>query len=223
MNRHAMKTTGLLSAALCLLLPLAAQAGTHDASPGEQVRRDLDEARHEMKADLAKARAELETENLEVGNDFHFGKDGKRESRDKALPKAEITPRGDFLVDGKAVAISAAQRSQLLAYRGQVIDIAKTGIDLGERGAEVALEAVDRPLLSLIIDGLTGSLERRVEATVKREIEPGVRRICGRLPALRASQQQLAASLQQFRPYATLEADDVDDCEADIRREFATR
>jgi len=82
---------------------------------------------------------------------------------------------------------------------------------------------VDRPLFSLIIGGLTGSLERRVEATVKREIEPGVRRICRRLPALRASQQQLAASLPQFRPYATLEADDVDDCEADIRRDFATR
>ena len=217
--------TRLLTPALllALALPLAAQAGAHGESPGEQVRRDLDEARQEMRADLAKARAELETENLEIGNDFHFGKDGKRDSRDKALPKAEITPSGDFLVDGKAVATSAAQRSQLLAYRGQVIDIAKTGIDLGERGAEMALEAVDRPLFSLIIGGLTGSLERRVEAMVKREIEPGVRRICGRLPALRISQQQLAASLPQFRPYATLEADDVDDCEADIRRDFATR
>ena len=217
--------TRLLTPALllALALPLAAQAGAHGESPGEQVRRDLDEARQEMRADLAKARAEQETENLEIGNGFHFGKDGKRDSRDKALPKAEITPRGDFLVDGKAVATSAAQRTQLLAYRGQVIDIAKTGIDLGERGAEVALEAVDRPLFSLIIGGLTGSLERRVEAMVKREIEPGVRRICGRLPALRISQQQLAASLPQFRPYATLEADDVDDCEADIRRDFATR
>ena len=215
MKRHAMKTAGLLPAALCLLLPLAAQAGDrHD---------DMDDARHEMQADLAKARAELETGNLEVGNGFHFGKDGKRDSGDKALPKAEITPRGDFLVDGKAVAINAAQRNQLLAYRGQVIDIARTGIDLGERGAEVALEAVDRPVLSLIIGGLTGSLERRVEATVKREIEPGVRRICTRLPALGVSQQQLAASLPQFRPYATLEADDVADCEADVRREFATR
>jgi hypothetical protein len=218
-----MKTAGLLPVALCLLLPLATQAGDRDDGPGKEVRRDLVDARHEMQADLAKARAELETENLEVGNDFHFGKDGEHESRDKSLPKAEITPRGDFLVDGKTVAINAAQRNQLLAYRGQVIDIARTGIDLGERGAEVALEAVDRPLLSLIIGGLTGSLERRVEATVKREIEPGMRQICSRLPALRVSQQQLAASLPQFRPYATLEADDVADCEADVRREFATR
>jgi hypothetical protein len=218
-----MKTAGLLPVALCLLLPLAAQAGDRDDGPGKEVRRDLVDARHEMQADLAKARAELETENLEVGNDFHFGKDGKHESRDKSLPKAEITPRGDFLVGGKAVAINAAQRSQLLGYRGQVIEIARTGIDLGERGAQVALETVDRPLLSLIVGGLTGSLERQVEATVKREIEPGVRQICSRLPALRVSQQQLAASLPQFRPYATLEADDVAECEADVRREFATR
>ena len=35
----------------------------------------------------------------------------------KKLPKAEITPRGDFLVDGKAVAVDARQRQALLAYR----------------------------------------------------------------------------------------------------------
>ena len=40
-------------------------------------------------------------------------------------------------------------------------------------------------------------------------------------PALHASQQLLAQSLPQFRPYATLEADDVKDCETDVRREFA--
>ena len=213
-----MKTLRTTTLALALLLPLGAQAGT----VRDDIRQDLAEARSEVHADLAKARAELETENLEVGNSFHFGTNVKRTAaRDENLPKAEITPKGDFLIDGKAVAIDSAQRGQLLAYRSQVIDIARTGIELGELGAQVALEAVDRPLFSLIVGGLTGSLERKVERTVKQQIEPGVRRICQRLPALHDSQQRLAASLPQFRPYATLEADDVEDCEKDVRREFA--
>ena len=37
------------------------------------------------------------------------------------------------------------------------------------------------------------------------------------------SQQRLSSSLPQFRPYATLEADDVANCERDIRNEFASR
>lgn len=216
-----MKTTRLMPVALCLLLPFAAQAGTHE-SPRNDVRRDVDDARSEMRTEMAKARAELDTKNLEVGNNFHFGSDEKRKPSRDDLPKAEITPRGDFLLAGKAVVVNAEQRGQLLAYRGQVIDIAKTGIDLGERGAKIALDAVDRSIVGLIWGGLTGSLERQVEATVKQQIEPGVRRICQRLPALRNSQQRLAASLPQFQPYATLEQKDIDGCEDDVRSGFAS-
>ncbi|MBP3985196.1 hypothetical protein J5837_12340 [Pseudoxanthomonas helianthi] len=215
-----MKTLRITALALALLLPLGAQAG----SVRDDVRHDMAEARSEVRAELAKARVELDTENLEVGNSFHFGKDGKRKaSRDEKLPKAEITPRGDFLIEGKAVAVNAAQRQQLLGYRGLVIEIAKDGIDAGEHAAMAAIEATDTSLFGLIWGGMTGSLERRVERTVKQHVEPMVRRICHRLPDVLASQQQLSASLPQFRPYATLERDDVDDCEKDIRNDFAMR
>ena len=40
------------------------------------------------------------------------------------LPRAEITPDGDFLIDGKAQPVDAGQRRQLLTYRGQVVGIA---------------------------------------------------------------------------------------------------
>jgi hypothetical protein len=77
--------------------------------------------------------------------------------------------------------------------------------------------------VGLLFSAMTGSLERRVERVVKQEIEPGVRGICRQLPAMMASQQRLSASLPQFRPYATLEADDVANCENEIRNEFASR
>lgn len=207
-----------IAALLFALSPLAAQASVHS-----EVASGLDEARQEVHAEMAKERANLDSENLSLDG-LHFGNDDKRETaKRKSQPKGEITPRGDLLVDGKPVAVDAAQRRQLLDYRTQVIGIAKTGIDAGEKAAMLAIDATDVSLFRLIVGGMTGSLERRVEASVKRDIEPAVLQICRQLPQLRDSQQALATSVPEFRPYATLDDDDVADCESDIRDDLATR
>ncbi|MBD9477586.1 hypothetical protein [Pseudoxanthomonas sp. PXM02] len=223
--RHPYLRRALMSLLLAGALPLAAQAAApKDRSIDNEISADLAEARDEVRVELAKARRELETGNLEVGDSLHFSKSGRRaRDKDPSLPKAEITPAGDFLIDGKPVAINGRQRQELLVYRGQVIEIAKAGLDIGERSAQVALDAVDGGLFSLLVGAMTGSLERRIEKTVMQTVEPGVRQICRSLPALHESQQRLSASLPQFRPYATLEADDAENCEKDVRREFATR
>ena len=208
----------LIAALVLALSPLAAQATVHD-----EVASDLDQARQEIHAEMAQERAKLDSENLSLDG-LHFGKDDKRESaKRKNQPKGEITPGGDLLVDGKAVAVDASQRRQLLDYRKQVIGIAKTGIDAGEHAAMVAIDLTNVSLFRLIVGGMTGSLERRVEASVKRDIEPAVLQICRQLPQLRDSQQALATSVPEFRPYATLDDDDVEDCESDIRNDLATR
>ena len=139
------------------------------------------------------------------------------------MPKAEITPRGDFLIEGEAVAIDARQRRELLAYRAHVIEIAKAGIDIGERSANAALDAVDQGLFRLMVGAMTGSLERRVERTVRQTVEPGVRQICRRLPELLDSQQRLGEAVPEFRPYATLQPGEVNDCLDQVREEFARR
>jgi hypothetical protein len=206
-----------IAALLLALSPLAAQATVRS-----EVASDLADARQEVRADMAKERARLDRENLSLDG-LHFGKDDQRETaKRKSQPKGEITPEGDLLIDGKAVEVNPAQRRQLLDYRTLVIDIAKTGIDAGEHAAMIAIDATDVSLFRLIVGGMTGSLERKVEASVKRDIEPAVLRICRQLPQLRDSQQALAASLPAFRPYATLDQDDVDDCESDIRADLAT-
>ena len=211
----------LLAILLAGLLPLVAQAASaQDGGVQQELTRELAEARREVRAELATARAELDTGNLELGHGMHFGKSAGRK-QDPDLPKAEITPDGDFLVDGQAVAIDANQRRQLLAYRGEVIGIARAGIDIGERSAEVALEMVDRGLFRLVLSAMTGSLERQLEKTLKETIGPGVRQICDRLPSLLDSQQHLSASLPQFRPYPTLQAEDVENCHDEIRHQFA--
>lgn len=207
---------------VALLLPiLAAQARpSQDERSHSEVRASLAEARTEVRDELARARIELETENLQIGDNLQFGDSVKHKPKDE-LPKAEISPNGDFLIDGKALTIDAAQRRELLAYRGLIIEIAKTGIDLGERSAQAALDSVDQGLFHLLLSAMTGSLERRIEKQVQETIQPLALQLCRRMPEVRASQQRLATQLPQFRPYATLEDEDGKHCENDVLDGFA--
>ncbi len=218
-----MKTSLILPAALCLLLPLSGNAANRKPSGiGAEIQQELTDARKEVRVELAQARRELETENLRVDNGLKFGNSGRAQK--KTLPRAEITAQGDFLIEDKAVKIDITQRRQLLAYRARVLEVAKYGIEIGQRSADAALDAVGNgSIAGLLFGAFTGTLESRIERTVKQQIEPAVRGLCRQLPALRDSQQNLASSLPQFKPYATLEADDIDDCERDVRQEFASR
>lgn len=212
----------ILSTTLCLLLtlPLAAQARPASSDIGTGISEDLDQARKEMRADLAQARKELQTENLRLDNNLRFAGQGKDKATE--LPPAEITPQGNLLIGGEIQQIDARQRQQLLAYRQQVVAVALSGIDIGQRGAEVAIDAVDGSWVGLLFGAMTGRLERRIERVVKEQVQPAVLAICAQLPTLMASQQELAASLPEFRPYANLEQDDVDNCEDEVRSEFAS-
>ena len=216
------KTTTL---ALLLTLPFAAQATPSDSDIGKEISQELADARIEMRAEMATAREELRTGNLELDHSMRLsGSDRKHQDKDlhHDLPPAEITPQGDLLVDGKAVAIDAGQRKQLLAYRQQVIAIALSGIDVGERSAEAALEMVDSSWGALLFNAMTGRLERKVERMVMEQVQPAVLAICARLPDVMASQQRLASQLPAFQPYANLEQADIDGCEDEIRSEFAS-
>ena len=218
MNRNIRNFAAVLLASAPLF---GAQATDKQPGISAEIRQELADARKEVRIELAKAKRDLETDNLRVDNNLDFG-DSRR--ADKKLPKAEITAQGDFLIEDKKVAVDPSQRRQLLAYRARLIEVAKYGIDIGQRSADAALDAIGNgSIAGLLFGAMTGSIERKVERTVKQQVEPAVRGLCRQLPGLRDSQQQLASSLPQFKPYATLEADDIADCERDVRKEFATR
>lgn len=216
-----MKILTTTALCLCLALPLAAQARPSGSDDRTGIHQDLADARKEMHADLAEARRELETGNLQLNDSLAFSSHHRHDKSRSAI-RAEITPAGDLLIDGKAQEIDADQRQQLLAYRGQVVAVALSGIETGQVAAEAALDAVDGSWIGLVFGAMTGSLERRVERVVKQQVEPTVLAICRQLPELMESQQQLASSLPQFRPYATLEPRDIEDCEDEVRNEFAS-
>lgn len=204
------------------LLAPAVSASNHQAEGSDGgFSADMAEARREVRADLARARAELEAGNLELGESRRLGRAARSADDAQPLPSAEITPAGDLLIDDRVVAIDASQRRELLAYREQVIDIARAGIDIGERSANAALDVVDQGLFRLMFSAMTGRLERRVDKAVRQAVEPGVLGICRRLPDLLQAQQRLGEAVPEFRPYATMEAGDLERCMDEIHREFA--
>lgn len=212
--------TAVLGACLALPAIAAPAAKAAPSDIGNEIRQELAEARKEVRAEMAKARHELQTGNLRVDNSLSFG---RHDAAARDLPEAEITPEGDFLVEGEAQEVDAHQRRQLLAYRGRVIGIALAGIEIGEKSAEAALDAVQGSWISLAFRAMTGTLDRKVERMVAEHVQPAVLAICRQLPEVMDAQQELAASLPQFRPYATLDQRDIEECEQDVRTEFAAR
>lgn len=168
---------------------------------------------------LDTAQRDLAQKNISVGgtgsggldiNGFRFGGD---DSRTAGLPKAEISPTGDFLVGGTAVEIDATQRELLLAHRANIIAIAQAGIRIGIQGAQLGAQAAKGAIASAL-SGKTDEFEQRMQAEAAK-IEADADQLCDHLPPLLASQNALAAALPAFQPYATMDAGDVTDCRKD--------
>lgn len=163
---------------------------------------------------IDQAKQELRDGNLSLNSDAEFQINGKRFSRRTGdLPPAEITPAGDLIVSGKAVDMDDATRKLALDYREGILAVAETGMDLGIQGADLGMKAAGDAIAS-IFRGDTDEMEKRIEAEARR-LEASALQLCDQLPALLAAQQALAAAVPEFRPYATMDQSDVDDCGED--------
>lgn len=186
-----------LACVLAATITFAGIAGAtaHDAnsddspsSIGEAVNKALAEAQHE-----------LESGNLPLDH------------RDHDNSKAYITPQGDLVIDGNTIATTADQHQLLLDYRQQTIQIALAGIEIGKQGASLASKAMGQALWA-VFTGTTDALEKRMEAEGEKIEKLAMTQICPRLPRLLAIQQSLADSLPEFKPYAKMDADDINEC-----------
>ncbi|MFT4179638.1 MAG: DUF2884 family protein [Thermomonas sp.] len=212
-----MNTTRTLAIALLATIPLLGcnvQRGDAETATrkeggfiAEQVNKAMDEARKE-----------LATENISL-NEINVRVNGRRirSLENDGRPKAEISPQGDLLIDDKAVAINDAQRKQLLAYRGQIIGIAEAGMAIGSKGVGIADTALSG-VAGLIFGGEEErkAFEQKIEAEAKK-LETDALKLCAHLPAMLTAQQALAESLPEFKPYATMTQEDVDDCGKDAK------
>lgn len=148
---------------------------------------------------LDKANADLATRNITVSND------------NDSAPKAEITPQGDFLIDGKAVALTPAQHAEMLAYRKQLVEIARQGIAVGKQGATLGMNAASAAIAGVFSGRSDQQIRQSVEAKASG-IRQSAAKICDRLPAMMASQQKLAVDVPAFKPYADLTPAKIAEC-----------
>lgn len=125
-------------------------------------------------------------------------------------PKAEISAKGDFIVGGKKVDVNDAQRALLVAYHRQLGGIADAGIETGKEGAKLAGKAVGAAVKG-IFSGNPDQIDKEIEAEAKK-VEAEAMKICDLLPGLYKAQQELAAALPAFQPYASMDEGDVEDC-----------
>ncbi|MGH8235108.1 MAG: hypothetical protein ACREPU_13080 [Rhodanobacteraceae bacterium] len=156
---------------------------------------------------MDRASEKLRTENITISDRDDTG----------SLPKAQITPQGDLLIAGNAVSITPAQRSMLLDYRRQVVAIATQGMAIGKQGAALGMHAAGEALAGVFSGKSKEQIQQQVQAQASG-IKRSAARLCARLPGLMTSQQKLAASLPEFRPYATMTQKNIDDCRKDALR-----
>jgi len=162
---------------------------------------------------IVEARKELRSKNISISDGMHINVNGHEYKHDESLPKAEITPQGDLLIEGKQVVVDAAQRKLLLDYRNHIIAIAEAGMAIGIKGADLAGKAVGEAF-GAIFGGDEKALEARMEAE-GRKIEADAMKLCAQLPPMLATQQQLAKALPAFKPYANMTQEDIEDCGKD--------
>lgn len=125
-------------------------------------------------------------------------------------PNARISATGDLTIDGKAITVNASQRALLRSYHEEMNAMAADGIAIGKQGVAMAGTAVTEAIKGAI-NGDGGQIDTKMEAEAKK-IETQALQLCKRLVTIKASQDALASQLPVFKPYATIELKDVDDC-----------
>ena len=198
MSIHKLPLVCIASVLVGLAACSAGQSSSSDFSSASTSSSTIDQA---IDHALDRADAKLSTKNITVSN--NDGATGQ--------PKAEITPQGDFLIEGKPVALTPAQRTEMLAYRKQLVEIARQGIAIGKQGATLGMNAAGAAIAGVFSGESEQQIRQRVEAKASG-IRAAAAKICARLPDLMTSQQKLAVDVPAFKPYATMTQNDIDDC-----------
>lgn len=190
-----------LAGVLLLSLPLIACGNA-----AEQARQHTDSVQAEVANAMRDANQQVGTA-MATHNITLQARDGS------SVPKAEISPAGDLLVDGKAVPLDASQRKLTLAYRGQLLGLVQAGVGIGTDAAAIATRAASGAIAS-VFGGDTNKFEADMDAAGK-QIQARAMELCDRMPALRQSQDALAAAVPAFRPYARMDDSDEIECRKD--------
>ncbi|MDO1527335.1 hypothetical protein QMK61_00675 [Fulvimonas sp. R45] len=125
-------------------------------------------------------------------------------------PKAAIEADGSLAIGDKDVAVTPAERNLLVQYNQSVRSVHETGVAMGKAGGEMALKAVEAKL-----EAKPDKADRQAQAGAGRMKKLSLD-ICKAEAGIKSAQDQLAAQLPAFKPYASIvSASDVANCAKD--------
>jgi len=127
-------------------------------------------------------------------------------------PDAVVSAAGELGIAAKSVSLDRAQKDLLIRYFAGARAVRQDGFATGMAGADTAMTAI-----SSVVGGLASGEPDKIgpavdakAATVRAQAE----KLCGDLRELAATQNALAASLAEFKPYALIDAKEVKECHA---------
>lgn len=123
---------------------------------------------------------------------------------------AEVAPDGSLTIDGKQVGTSAEGRSALRTYDAEAVAFRQHAIAIGRAGAEFGIDTL-KDVVGGLIDGTVEKAgDKAREGAV--DLVANVRDLCGRMQAMVNAQNAAAAAIDEFKPYAVIEQDQIKDC-----------
>lgn len=126
-------------------------------------------------------------------------------------PDAVINSDGTLQIDGKAVPVTAVQHGLLMLYFQNVADVHQTGLDMGKVGAGMGAKALKNS-----IDGKSKTEQQQDAQSGGNQLKTLGQKICQDQANLKNVQDELAAQLPAFKPYANIVASkSAADCEKD--------
>ncbi|MCX7514895.1 hypothetical protein [Frateuria sp. STR12] len=126
----------------------------------------------------------------------------------QGLPPASIATDGSVTIGDETLPIDRSQKAATLAYRHAALDV----VDHSLRDASRLVKfAIPRVLFGLVMHGADHAGDA-VEADANAI--PHSPEFCALLQTMLDTQVTMVDSVQALRPYASLEAGDIDDCRA---------
>ncbi|MGH8215318.1 MAG: DUF2884 family protein [Rhodanobacteraceae bacterium] len=116
-------------------------------------------------------------------------------------PNAHVDRNGELSIDGKAVAVTPAQRRLLQRYYQQAHETMDSAKSMGERGVQIATHSIGAAIASIFHDGPSPA-EKKLDAE-SDQIEAAADQMCADVKALGVTQKAIADGVPAFAPYAS--------------------
>ncbi len=158
-------------------------------------------------ATAACSHSDAEFQHLSVLDDSHIAVHAR------GLADAVVGASGTLSIAGTPTTLNAGQAEIAARYFSSALALRNDAMKTGAAGASTAATAIASVAVGLA-SGNPDSIDAKVNASAAK-VQAAADRVCADVLALTQAQDDLAASLPQFKPYATIATHEADDCKSD--------